>query len=143
MKIHLPTFQITRRLILWPLAGWLALVAGGALHAAPLVAEDEQFLSAYVHIHDALVANDMTGVRKAAAMLPASAETQLANAGSIHSARDGFAKLTPRAEKLAAGQPEYHIFYCPMAKLDWVQKSTAIQNPYLGPDMRTCGVQKK
>jgi hypothetical protein len=143
MKIHLLIFRITRRHILFPLACSLALAVGDVLHAAPLSAEDQQFLSVYVHIHDALVTNDLSGVRKAAAMLPVGTEPQLASAGSILSARDEFARLTPRAEKLAAGQPDYHIFYCPMAKLDWVQMNTAVENPYLGPDMRSCGVEKK
>jgi hypothetical protein len=143
MNIHMTAFEIARWRLLMPLAGLLALMAGSALHAAPLTADDQQFLSAYIRIHDALVANDLSGVRKASAMLPVGTETRLANAGSIHSARDEFAKLTPRAEKLAANQPEYHIFYCPMAKLDWVQMCRAVENPYLGPDMRTCGVEKK
>lgn len=39
---------------------------------------------------------------------------------------------------------ELSIAYCPMAKAHWVQRGGVIANPYLGPDMETCGdVQKK
>jgi hypothetical protein len=142
MKTSPPGLQVIRRRVWFALA-LLALAAGGTSRAAPLSGDDQQFLSGYVQIHDALVANDMSGVRKAAALLPAGTGTRLASAGSISSARDEFARLTPRAEKLAAGQPQYHVFYCPMAKLDWVQMNTTIANPYLGPDMLSCGVEKK
>ena len=44
---------------------------------------------------------------------------------------------------MVAGQPGYHVFYCPMAKKDWVQQTTKVANPYMGKDMLTCGVEKK
>ncbi len=120
-----------------------ALGTAATLRAAELLAGDQQFLAAYVQVHDALVANDLTAVAKAAAALPDNSGASLAKAGSLDRARDEFAKLTPRAEKMASGQAGYHIFYCPMAKKDWVQTGVAVANPYLGSDMLTCGVEKK
>jgi hypothetical protein len=134
---------VIRQRLLLLAALFLALALTSGLRAAGLAPEDQQFLTAYVQVHDALIANNLAGVVKAANTLPDGSGAALAKAGSLSSARDEFAKLTPRAEKLAAGQPGYHIYYCPMAKKDWVQTGTAIANPYLGADMLTCGVEKK
>jgi hypothetical protein len=38
----------------------------------------------------------------------------------------------------------YTEIYCPMAKASWLQKGDKIDNPYMGPSMRSCGqVQTK
>jgi hypothetical protein len=144
MSKHIfPNLKSFRHRLLLPVALGLAFTAACVLHAAALSPGDQQFLSGYVKVHDALIANDLTGVIKAADMLPEGSGAGLAQAGSLTTARDEFAKLAPRAEKLAAGQSGYHVFYCPMVKKDWVQTGTAIANPYLGADMLGCGVEKK
>ncbi len=122
----------------------LAFCMAGALHAASaLSTDDQQFLSGYVKVHDALIANDLPGVIRAANTLPNGAGAELAKAASLDSARAEFGKLAPSAEKLASGQPGYHVYYCPMVKKDWVQAGTTVANPYLGKDMLQCGVEKK
>jgi hypothetical protein len=121
----------------------LSVAAASLVRAGTLSPAGQQFLSGYVQIHDALIAKDLPMVIKAAKSLPDNSGAAVAQATSLASARDEFAKLAPRAEKLAAGQPGYHVFYCPMAKKDWVQTGTAVANPYLGADMLTCGVEKK
>jgi hypothetical protein len=120
-----------------------AAAAYPAARAADLSAADQQFMAGYIHIHDALIADDLKGAIKAANTLPDNSGAVLAQAASLNAARDEFSKLTPRAEKLAAGQTGYHVFYCPMAKKNWVQAGAAVANPYMGPQMLTCGVEKK
>lgn len=46
---------------------------------------------------------------------------------------------------LAVALPTHlSVAYCPMAKARWLQPGDAISNPYLGPEMTSCGsVQKK
>ena len=64
-------------------------------------------------------------------------------ASDLKTARQAFADLSKTAEAKVAGQPDWHVFYCPMAKKDWVQHTTSIANPYEGKEMLTCGVEKK
>ena len=119
------------------------VLAAGALQAAALAPADQQFLTGYVKVHDALIANDLPGVINAANTLPNGSGAGVAKAASLKDARAEFAKLAPQAEKLAAGQPGYHVYYCPMVKKDWVQAGSSVANPYLGTDMLLCGVEKK
>jgi hypothetical protein len=140
MSKHFRRLRPACRKVLFLLCAILG--ASQMMRGAGLSADDQQFLSAYVHVHDALIAKDLPGVIVAAKTMPDNIGAGLAKAASLGAARDEFSRLTPRAEKLAAGQPGYHVFYCPMAQKDWVQTSPAVANPYLGEDMLTCGVEK-
>ena len=121
----------------------LALVSMvSLLSAADLTDQNKQFLSAYDKVHHALVADDLAGVKKAAADLGASG-AELANSKSLDEARGAFAKVSVEAEKLAAGQSGYYVMNCPMKKKDWVQTSAKVENPYGGKEMLTCGEVKK
>ena len=77
--------------------------------------------------------------------MPDGAGGDIENAKDLKAARDAFHKASETAEKMAAGVPGYHVFYCPMTKGNWtwVQQTASIANPYMGKEMLTCGVEKK
>lgn len=117
-----------------------------AAFAAPglLRAQDAQ-LDQYVAVSTALAQDDLGAAKAAAAQLSqgtgslAAPASSVAKAESLDAARNSFRTLSSEAEKLAAGQSGYHVFTCPMAGADWVQKSTTVQNPYMGKQMSSCG----
>ena len=111
--------------------------------ADPPNADAEKFLVPYEQVLKALVDENLNDAKDAAHALPNGAGDKLKDARDLKAARAAFADLSVTAEKLAAGQPGYHVFYCPMAKKDWVQQTTVVANPYEGKDMLTCGVEKK
>ena len=111
--------------------------------AEPPNADAGKFLVPYEQVLKALVDDNLDAAKQAAHTLPNGAGGDLEKAKDLKAAREAFATLSQTAEKLAAGVPGYHVFYCPMAKKDWVQQTTAIANPYEGKDMLTCGVEKK
>ena len=125
------------------LAGLAGLSASNLLAADPPNPDAEKFLIPYEQVLKALVQQDLPAAKEAAHTLPNGAGSDLENAKDIKAARDAFATISQTAEKMAAGVPGYHVFYCPMAKKDWVQQTTAVANPYEGKDMLTCGVEKK
>lgn len=73
------------------------------------------------------------------------AET-LAKAKDLKAAREAFKPLSASLVKYLADHKAekgiYHEAYCPMAKASWLQKGTAIKNPYMGKEMLTCGTLK-
>jgi len=131
-KISLPTSAMAFALIGFALS----------VQAANLSDQDKEFLTAYGKAHDALVADDLPGAKKAATDLgPAGAE--LGKSKSLDEARTAFGKLSGKAVKVAAGQSGYYVAHCPMKNKDWVQTSTTISNPYGGKEMVSCGEIKK
>jgi hypothetical protein len=114
----------------------------GSLLAATLSPADKEYLADYEKIRAALAADDLSGAQKAAEPL-GSAGAAIASSKSLEEARQSFAKLSEKAEKLTAGQPGFYAVHCPMAKKDWVQTSEQISNPYLGKKMAGCGEIKK
>ena len=118
------------------------LLGAPTLHAANLADKEKQFLSAYEKAHTALAADNLEGAKAAAPEL-GDAGASLGKSASLKDARAAFEKLSEKAKQLAAGQPDYHVFHCPMLKKDWVQTSTTIANPYAGKEMLTCGEIKK
>lgn len=125
------------------LAGLAGLTASNLLAVDPPSPDAEKFLIPYEQVLKALVQEDLSAAKQAAHALPNGAGNDLENAKDLKGARDAFATLSQTAEKMAAGVPGYHVFYCPMAKKDWVQQSTTVANPYEGKEMLTCGVEKK
>jgi Cu(I)/Ag(I) efflux system membrane fusion protein len=73
------------------------------------------------------------------------AAAKTAAARSLEEARAAFGELSRFLVALGAAdprlQPGWHLFRCPMAKgfKTWFQKSPAIENPYMGQAMVTCG----
>ena len=127
------------------LCGLLALsLPAFAVHASePPNPDAEKFLVPYEQVLKALVDDNLDAAKQAAHTLPNGAGGDLENAKDLKAARAAFATISQTAEKMAAGVPGYHVFYCPMAKKDWVQQTTAVANPYEGKEMLTCGVEKK
>ncbi len=119
------------------------LSASGLRAAEPPNADAGKFLVPYEQVLKALVDDNLAAAQQAAHALPDGAGADLENAKDLKAARTAFATISQTAEKLAIGVPGYHVFYCPMAKKDWVQQSTAVANPYEGKEMLTCGVEKK
>lgn len=113
-----------------------------SLQAATLSDQDKQFLTAYGKAHDALVADDLGGAKKAAIDLGPDG-TELNKSTSLDEARSAFGKLSEKAVKLANGQPGYYVAHCPMKNKDWVQTSRTVANPYGGKEMISCGEIKK
>jgi hypothetical protein len=72
-------------------------------NAAQLTDENKQFLAAYDKVHDALVADDLAGARKAAGDLGPQG-SELANSKSLDEARNAFAKLSAEAAKMVTRQ---------------------------------------
>lgn len=118
------------------------LTVTASLFAAQLTDQNKQFLAAYDKVHHALVADDLTGAKKAAGDLGASGK-EVADSKSLEEARKAFTKVSTEAEKFAAGQSGYYVMHCPMKNADWVQTNDKVQNPYGGKEMLTCGEVKK
>jgi hypothetical protein len=115
----------------------LGLFAAPA-YASQLTDQNKQFLAAYEKVHHALVADDFAAAKQAANNL-GSEGAELSKSSSLKDARVAFEKLSVKAKQLAAGQPGYYVYHCPMVKKDWVQTSTTTANPYAGKDMVGCG----
>jgi hypothetical protein len=110
--------------------------------AATLSDKDKQFLSGYGKAHTALAADDLNGAKAAANDL-GSEGAELSKSSSLKEARTAFERLSAKAKQLAAGQPGYYVYHCPMLKKDWIQTSTTTANPYAGKDMVGCGEIEK
>jgi len=119
-----------------------AALAGATADAATLSDKDKLFLAGYEKAHTALVADDLSGAKAAAGDLGTEG-AELSKSASLKDARSAFEKLSAKAKQLAAGQPGYHVYHCPMLKKDWVQTSTTTANPYGGKDMIGCGEIQK
>ena len=128
-----------KKQILEILMSALALVAFAvSLNATQLTDDNKKFLAAYDKVHHALAADDLSGAKTAAADL-GSDGSELAKSSSLKDGRAAFEKLSVKAKQLAAGQPGYHVYHCPMLNKDWVQTSTTTANPYGGKEMVGCG----
>ena len=110
--------------------------------AATLSDKDKKFLAGYEKAHTALAADDLSGTKAAAGELGTEG-AELSKSSSLKDARAAFEKLSAKAKQLAAGQPGYYVYHCPMLKKDWVQTSTTTANPYAGKDMVDCGEIQK
>ena len=114
----------------------------GSASAATLSDKDKQFLSGYEKAHTALAVDDLNGAKAAANDL-GSEGAELSKSSSLKEARTAFEGLSVKAKQLAAGQPDYYVYHCPMLKKDWIQTSTITANPYAGKDMVGCGEIQK
>ncbi len=121
-----------------------ALAVSVSVRAAqPLSDADMKFMTIYEQVQKGLVTNNLNVAKDAAHALANDEGDPIKNARDIKEARAAFATLSQHAEKIVAGNPDYHVFNCPMVNKDWVQSTTTVANPYLGTDMLTCGVEKK
>lgn len=110
-------------------------------------------LDSYVAVSIALVKDDLPTAKKAATALAETAKAgnqatladhagMVAASDSLDAARERFKMVSEEAVKLASGKKGYYVFTCPMAKAEWVQKTTEVQNPYMGQGMPGCGSLK-
>ncbi|MDE3098398.1 MAG: DUF3347 domain-containing protein [Verrucomicrobiota bacterium] len=78
-------------------------------------------------------------------MLPDKVATEaetLAKASDLKSARTAFKALSNSLVKYLDqhhAKSAYVEVYCPMARASWLQTNRAVNNPYLGQEMPTCG----
>jgi hypothetical protein len=127
---------------LFTLAAICVALSSAIAGAATLSDKDKQFLTGYEKAHVALAADDLNGAKAAADDL-GSEGAELSKSSSLKEARTAFERLSAKAKQLAAGQPGYYVYHCPMLKKDWVQTSTTTANPYAGKDMVGCGEIRK
>ncbi len=133
-----------------------AWAVGAGVAAA--TADWEPVLTPYLEIHAALVADKVEAIKADAAALAqaaaalgepgtavAAAARALGEAPDLKAARAAFMDLSEAIVKAAgdALPPDVRVAYCPMVKKPWLQKGDAIQNPYFGTEMPTCGYFKK
>ena len=89
------------------------------------------------------IATDATSLGKPGEKIVAGAMA-LQKAKKIDEAREAFGRMSEalvaylEAQKQKPGNG-VHVAYCPMVRKPWLQKDGAIQNPYYGASMLTCG----
>jgi hypothetical protein len=111
----------------------------------------------YLKIQEALADDSMERVKENAGQVATAAATlgapaakidtaavQLASAAEIGDARTKFATLSEAIDDYMTGlklkTPDgVRVAYCPMVQKPWLQKGEAIENPYYGKEMLTCG----
>ena len=111
----------------------------------------------YLKIQAALADDSMDGVKATAgniataatslgapAMKIDTAALQLASAAEIEDAREKFGVLSEAIDTYMTGlklkAPEgVKVAVCPMVQKPWLQADAAINNPYFGKSMQTCG----
>jgi hypothetical protein len=128
-------------------------LAGSAL-AADLPAA---LIDPYLRIQVALAADKVDTIKSEAGQIAraaaglgvqakpvADAAQQLEGVPNIQKARDAFGTLSDAmiAYLKASGSTpgkDVNVAFCPMAGKPWLQKGTAIRNPYYGVSMLECG----
>ena len=125
------------------LCGLALLVAPLVGHASALSDDDVKFMTIYEQVLKGFVTDNLNVAKDAAHALPGGAGQAILDAKDLKAGRAAFSALSQTAEKKVAGNPDFHVFNCPMAHKDWVQRTTTVANPYMGKDMLDCGVEKK
>lgn len=129
--------------------------AAGAADIAPGI------IDPYLRIQSALAADKMEAVKADAAEIATAAASigadakaletaarELERAGNLKATRTAFGKLSDALIRYADRTnsslgADLVVAYCPMVRRSWVQRGTAIRNPYYGPQMLECGEVKK
>jgi hypothetical protein len=112
--------------------------------AAELSEADRKFLASYEAVRAALASDNVDAARKAAAEIEGG--EPVAKAKTIADARVAFKALSARAIAKAKGHAGFHVAHCPMVKgggADWLATKKAIENPYYGSAMFSCGFIKE
>jgi hypothetical protein len=143
----------------------VALAITGACAPAPQTSNtpaagttlSASIIDPYLKIQQALADDSLDGVTAnageiatasaalgAPAMKIDTAAVQLASATEIDDARRKFATLSVAVDDYMTGlhlnAPEgVRVVVCPMVQKPWLQKGDAIENPYYGKEMLTCG----
>ena len=151
------------RMGVWGLAG--AIAAATACAPAPQTDKTPKagaemsraVLDPYLKIQQALSDDQMDGVKANAGNVATAASAlgapamkidttavQLANAVEIEDAREKFGTLSEAIDNYMTGlklkAPEgVKVAVCPMVHKPWLQTASAIDNPYYGKSMLSCG----
>jgi protein SCO1/2 len=123
----------------------------------PLTVSAAAIVDPYLRIQESLSADRLTGIKTAARRIAGEAANVGASAASIRSAagpleqaadlksaRAAFGTLSEaiityaKAANATFGDG-VNVAYCPMLRKYWLQKGTAIRNPYYGTRMLECG----
>ena len=141
-------------------AGLLLSGSARATDNAALMEPVKSVYDHYLKIQADLAGDSLTGVSEEAnaiakavqddnmKMLPDEVATQaesVAKASDLKAARAAFKPLSDSLIKYLAShnaQDAYVQVYCPMARASWLQKDKAVNNPYYGKAMSSCGVIK-
>jgi hypothetical protein len=131
---------------------------GSADTAMAVRAAEDELVTAYLAIQEALVGDSATEAAASAKELAAAAR-RLAEEGKhskdlesiaaaadrmkgtdLDALRSAFGPVS-RAVAVYAEEAELGLglFYCPMKKAYWLQKDDEVRNPYYGKSMLTCG----
>jgi Protein of unknown function (DUF3347) len=145
------------------IAAGIVLALAHVSEAAPPPKSADPLVESYLSIQRSLAADSTAGVSASAQKLATEARrraqesaekaslmrlTKAAEAmqgNDLKTLRDGFKELS-RAMVVyldAAPVAGLGVYYCPMAKARWVQKTGPVANPYLGKAMATCGTPVK
>jgi hypothetical protein len=114
-------------------------------------ASPNPILDAAAQVSEALAGDNLVEAKvnasKLADVATTAHDTDLArNAGkvsaaaSLDQARSAYKIVGAQTATLAHGVSGYSVVSCSMAEAKWVQKGTAVRNPYFGKEMLTCGV---
>lgn len=136
----------------------IVVMVGWAPTAAAATSEEmKAVVAAYLDIQGQLVSDKFETVQTQARTISEqagkmgkageglrSAVSALERAADIKAARDAFGPLSEAviAAARAGGWADVSglkLAYCPMARRSWLQSAEAIQNPYYGKAMATCG----
>lgn len=149
----------------------IAVLAFGLAQLSAQGVGVDRYMTHYLAVKDALVQGDAASAQESGALLKAALhvtedlggpeqkvysqqfDALMAGAHSIADTRDiekqrqAFAKLSPalwELVKTSAGlNGNYYYQYCPMRKAYWISRTKAIENPYYGASMLTCGSVKE
>lgn len=105
---------------------------------------DVAFLAGYENVRAALAGDNFEAAQKAAEGLDGA--EGIAAAKSIAEARQAFKALSVKAIGMAKGHKGFFVAHCPMVKGgggDWLATKKAIENPYYGSQMYSCGTIKE
>jgi hypothetical protein len=138
-----------------------AVSCGGSPRAAATPAPGSEMprsiVDPYLKMQLALADDSMDGVKANAGNIATAASglgapatkidtaaLQLASATELDDARVKFGALSEAIDTYMTGlklkMPEgVRVAFCPMAQKPWLQQGTAINNPYYGKSMQTCG----
>jgi len=145
-------FRLSRLpLVVAAVLGFAQLGTAADMSDMPMKSE---ILAATAKASAALAADDFNTAKTAAAEVASHAvmaknsdlaakAKAVASAKDIAAAREAFKALSAAVEPLAAGEKDYTVMHCPMAKADWVQTGTQVKNPYYGKSMLSCGAPKE
>jgi hypothetical protein len=139
----------------------VALTGCGPSHrpASALAERDRTALADYEQIRAGLAQDDAHAARSGAVALmttlkagqpdaatkPLLVQTQaLLDARALDIERQAFATLSASLVPLARGVDGYYIMTAPTdAGAEWIQRTTEVDNPYMGKVMRSTGMQEK